>query len=83
MSDPNVPHPPYERIDEALGDDAAAGAHVRELRDRLASPAPDPTRIRESVGILSRIRTIEAIVANWWDDPATQRWIKSLGDTGL
>jgi hypothetical protein len=25
----------------------------------------------------------EARVANWWDDPLTQTWLKALGDAGL
>jgi hypothetical protein len=35
------------------------------------------------VDVLRGIRTLEARIANWWDDPMTQRWIKSLSDTGL
>ncbi|HTJ28434.1 MAG TPA: hypothetical protein VMA36_19910 [Candidatus Limnocylindria bacterium] len=81
--EPQVPHPPYDELREAAGDDARAHADVDALQAQLARPAPNPEAVRAHAGRLRAIPVLEARIANWWDDPETQRWIKAITDAGL
>jgi len=86
MSDfgrPDVPHPPYDELEAAASGDPEARAHVEALRAQLHSGNPDPSAVREHASRLRGIGVLEARIANWWDDPATQSWIKALTDAGL
>jgi hypothetical protein len=80
---PDVPHPPYDELRAALGDDTEAAASVDALRDQLHSGEPDPATVEHHAGLLRGIPVLEARIANWWDDPDTQRWIKAITDAGL
>ena len=79
----DIPHPPYDDLRDELGDDPAAARALEALHDELHAPAPERASVEQHVDILRGIRTIEARIANWWDDPVTQQWVKSLSDTGL
>jgi hypothetical protein len=86
MSDtgqPDVPHPPYEDLRAAVGDDPHAAGSVDALRAALHADEPDAAAVREHAGVLRGIPVLEARIANWWDDPNTQRWLKAIGDAGL
>ncbi len=74
---------PYDELRRAIGDDAAARDELDALHAHLNEPQPDPSRIAGHVDALRGVRDAEARVANWWDDPQTQRWVKALGDIGL
>jgi hypothetical protein len=74
---------PYDDLRSAIGDDAAARSELDALHAHLGEPHPDPERIVRHIDALRGVRDAEARVANWWDDPLTQRWIKSLSDAGL
>jgi hypothetical protein len=78
-----VPHPPYHQLKTALGNDLAACDHVDQLQEQLVGPHPNPRTIAATVSTLSRIKTIEAVILNWWDSPTTQEWIAALSDAGL
>ena len=78
-----IPHPPYDELRSGLGNDPAAARALEDLHEHLHSAAPEPTTVRKHVDVLRGVRDVEARIANWWDDPATQRWIKAIGDTGL
>lgn len=80
---PDVPHPPYEELRAAAGDDAAATQSVDALQAELHSGEPDPAAVQQHTSRLRSIPLLEARIANWWDDPDTQRWIKALTDAGL
>jgi hypothetical protein len=80
---PEVPHPPYDELRAALGDDAHGAESVDALHDELHSDQPDPAAVERHAGLLRGIPVLEARVANWWDDPNTQRWVKALTDAGL
>jgi hypothetical protein len=78
-----VPHPPYDELRAALGNDATARADVDALQAELHSDEPDPAAVRQHAGRLRGIPVLEARIANWWDDPSTQRWVKAITDAGL
>jgi hypothetical protein len=80
---PSRPHLPYDELQANIGDDAAARAELDALREHLDHPAPDPARLQGHVDRLKGVRDVEARIANWWDDPNTQVWVKGLTDAGL
>lgn len=80
---PGVPHPPYEELQHAASGDPEAQRQVDALRAELHSGTPNPAAVREHASRLRGIGVLEARIANWWDDPATQSWIKALTDAGL
>jgi hypothetical protein len=86
MSDtgqPDVPHPPYDELRAAAGDDPRAAGSVDALKAELHSNEPDPAAVEEHTNVLRAIPVLEARIANWWDDPDTQRWVKAITDSGL
>jgi hypothetical protein len=80
---PSRPNLPYTELQAELGDDPAAHAELDALRDHLDHPQPDPARLQGHVDRLKGVHDAEARIANWWDDPKTQLWIKGLTDAGL
>jgi hypothetical protein len=78
-----VPHPPYEELRAAAGDDPAIKQSVDALQAAMQAPKPDPAAIQQHVSTLRSIPVLEARIANWWDDPDTQRWVLFLTDFGL
>lgn len=80
---PEVPHPPYEELRAAVGDQPEAAKSVDALRTELQSDQPDPAVVRQHASLLRQIPVVEARIANWWDDPDTQRWVKAITDAGL
>jgi len=80
---PDVPHPPYDELRAALGDDADAAGSVDALHAELSAKAPNRSAVEHHAGVLRGIPVLEARIANWWDDPNTQRWVKALSDAGL
>ena len=80
---PEVPHPPYEELRAAAGADAAATQSVDALHAELHADQPNPAAVEEHANLLRAIPVLEARIANWWDDPDTQRWVKALSDAGL
>jgi hypothetical protein len=80
---PATPMLPYDDLRSAIGDDPSARAELDALHAHVTGPNPDPQRITGHIDALRGVRDAEARLANWWDDPATQRWFKALGDTGL
>jgi hypothetical protein len=80
---PAVPHPPYDELRAAAGPDAQAAQSVEALRAELHAPEPDPAKVERHANVLRGIPVLEARIANWWDDPNTQRWVKAITDAGL
>jgi hypothetical protein len=78
-----APPLPYDELRRAIGDDPAAHRELDALLAYLAEGRPDPERIAGHINALRSMHDAEARVANWWDDPVTQRWFKALGDAGL
>ncbi len=80
---PPKPHLPYDELHAAIGSDPVARRELDALRERLAEPAPDPVQVARHVDALRGVHDVEARIANWWDDPATQRWIMAITSAGL
>ena len=86
MSDstpPDVPHPPYDELHAAVTDDPQATQSVEALRAHMSAEKPDAAAVERQAGVLRAIPVLEARIANWWDDPDTQRWVKAITDSGL
>ena len=80
---PPAPQLPYDDLRSAIGDDPAARRELDALFQHVQSTQPDPQVVKGHVDSLRGVRDIEARIANWWDDPVTQRWVKAIGDVGL
>jgi hypothetical protein len=80
---PAVPHPPYDELRAALGDQPDAASSVDALQAELGADAPDAGTVSAHASRLRSIPVIEARIANWWDDPGTQSWVKAITDSGL
>jgi hypothetical protein len=74
---------PREELHAALPEAHDAHATIDELHDELHKPRPDSQQIERHVGSLRALPEIEAIVVNWWDNPATQRFFGILGQIGV
>ena len=80
---PETPHPPYDEFRTAAADDQQATQSVDALQSELHAAEPDPVAVERHANILRGIPVLEARIANWWDDPDTQRWVKAITDAGL
>ncbi|HZZ00738.1 MAG TPA: hypothetical protein VFE36_14315 [Candidatus Baltobacteraceae bacterium] len=74
---------PIEAMHAALPGEHPAHATIDALHTAVRSPKTDARTIEGHVGSLRSIPELEATVANWWDAPATQRFIAYLGQIGL
>ncbi|MFY9666184.1 MAG: hypothetical protein WAL67_17535 [Candidatus Cybelea sp.] len=72
-----------EQLHAALPEGHAAHPTVEQLHSEIKASAPNARAIEHHVGALRAFPELEAIVANWWDDPRTQRFIAGLGQIGL
>jgi hypothetical protein len=70
---------PRAELHEALPDDHEAHATIDKLHAEIERGSPNPQAIEQHVGALRVLPELEAIVANWWDDPKTQHFIGILG----
>jgi hypothetical protein len=77
------PVPPHHDLHAALPREHAGHATIDRLRDEVAAASPNRRSIEAHVGNLRALPELEAIVANWWDDPKTQRFIAYLSQIGL
>lgn len=79
----DLPPLPQDKLRAALGEGHPDQTTIDRLHAQLSAPTPDRGAIEEHVGRLRSLPAIAAIIANWWDDPATQRFISNLSATGL
>lgn len=70
---------PREHLHAALPHGHAAHATIDDLHAEVEHHSPNRHAIERHVGALRALPELEAIVANWWDDPRTQRFIAILG----
>ena len=80
---PDTPHPPYDEMRTAAAADPQATQSVDALHAELHAAEPDPAAVERHATFLRGIPVLEARIANWWDDPDTQRWVKAITDAGL
>jgi hypothetical protein len=81
MTDQQRPQPApldFAKIEADLG--PAERADLAALRAQVEHEFPDAERIRAHV---SALRETEGRIANWWDNPETQRWIMTITSAGL
>jgi hypothetical protein len=74
---------PREHLHSALPHGHAAHATIDELHAEVERDPPSRHAIEKHVRTLRALPELEAIVANWWDDPKTQRFVANLGQIGL
>ena len=77
------PQLPYDDLHATFGDHPGAREELEALRAHLDDPAPDPATIQGHVDALRGFHDTEARIANWWDNPETQRWIMTITSAGL
>jgi hypothetical protein len=80
---PEPPHPAYDDIRSRLGAHAEGHAALDALHAALSRPSPRAADIATRVEQLRGIPVLEAQIANWWDSPRTQNWLKIIADAGL
>jgi hypothetical protein len=78
-------HPPLpdDKLRAALGSGHPEHGTIDRLHAELGAESPDRGSIEAHVHRLRSLPEIAAIVANWWDDPSTQRFISNLSATGI
>lgn len=74
---------PHETLHAALPQAHPAHATIDRLQAEVRSSKPGRTRIEGLVGELRAVPELEVAVANWWENPATQRLIWNLSQIGL
>ncbi|HEV8021571.1 MAG TPA: hypothetical protein VGP41_09935 [Candidatus Lustribacter sp.] len=81
MTDSDRPKPApldYATIEAALSPEQRAD--LAALRAQVEHESPDAERIK---GHVSALRGTEARIADWFDNPETQRWIMTITNAGL
>jgi hypothetical protein len=81
MSD--LPQPPFDELRDALGDHPTGNAALDELHAALDQEKAPAHKVHGIVDRLRAIPVIEARILDWWEDPATQRWVMNLSNSGL
>ena len=74
---------PHGDLHASLPQEHGAHADIDSLHHEVSSDMPDRSAIERHVSTLREVPELEAVVANWWDDPKTQRFIANLGQIGL
>ncbi len=74
---------PDDDLHAALPQGHAAHATIDRLGTELQGTSPDLRSIETHVNHLRSLPELEAIVANWWDSPETQRFVATLNQIGL
>ena len=77
------PSIPREDLHAALPEEHSGHPAIDELHGEVEAERPNRRAIEQHVGRLRAIPELEALVANWWDDPNTQRFVGDLGQIGL
>jgi hypothetical protein len=74
---------PREALHAALPHEHAAHTTIDRLHGEIESRSPNRHSIERHVGALRALPELEASIANWWEDPRTQRFIANLSQIGL
>jgi hypothetical protein len=80
---PTPPQLPYDQLRAHVEHDAKAHQSLDALRSATTQPEAERSHVERHVGILRAIPAIAATVENWYEQPATQAWLKTLSDIGL
>jgi hypothetical protein len=71
---------PRDELHAALAPGHEAHATIDDLHAEISREKPDHATIARHVGTLRGLPELEATIANWWDDPKTQRFFAILGE---
>ena len=74
---------PPRALHEALPPSHGAHGTIDQLQAELGKTSPSPAVLEQHVGALRSVRELEAVIANWWDSPITQRIVLDLTQIGL
>jgi hypothetical protein len=74
---------PREDLHAALPPEHPGHVAIDELHAEVHSSQPRRAAIEQHVGILRALPELEARIANWWDDPRTQRYVATIDQIGL
>ncbi len=74
---------PHQDLHAALPQGHPAHATIDRLHAEIEDAAPNRGAIETYVTDLRSLPELEAIVANWWDHPNTQRFVWNLNQIGL
>jgi len=74
---------PHADLHAALSGDHGAHETIDSLHREIESPSPNREAIEKHVEHLRALPELEAIVVNWWESPATQRFFSALGQIGV
>ncbi|HEY1654033.1 MAG TPA: hypothetical protein VGF86_02840 [Candidatus Tumulicola sp.] len=77
------PLPPSDDLHAALPAEHAAHETIDRLHAEVGSEAPNRDAIEGHVQRLRALPELEARIANWWEDPSTQRFVWNLSQIGL
>jgi len=77
------PHPNYDELHSAAGEDPAVHAQIEQLKESLNAYEPDPSEVVAHASALRAIPGLEARVATWFELPSTQHWLQVLSNIGL
>ena len=80
---PRPPHLPYDELRAHLSEDPQASRSLDALHAATTHAQAERSHVEQHVGVLRGIAAIAPIIENWYDQPATQRWLKTLTDIGL
>ena len=70
---------PHADLHAALPEEHEAHGTIDELYAEIHKESPHRPTIERHVDTLRGLPELEAIIANWWDAPNTQRFIDVLG----
>lgn len=77
------PEVPDTDLHAALPEEHAAHETIDRLRNEIQSSKPSAPAIEAHVDSLRALPELEAIVATWWENPSTQRFMWNLSQIGL
>jgi hypothetical protein len=75
--------PPREKLHAALPREHRAHGTIDALHEEIEGTAPSRQAIERHVHDLRSLPELEAIVAQWWESPRTQRFVEILGQIGV
>lgn len=80
---PPRPEVPSDELHAALPPEHEAHATIDQLHDAVNAEKPSSAAIEAHVQRLRGLPELETAIANWWESPATQRFVWNLSQIGL
>ena len=77
------PHLPYDELRAHAGDDPQVHTSLDAIQTALREPRAERSHVQEHIDILRGVPAIAATIENWYEQPSTQSWLKTLSDIGL